>query len=123
MYINLGKPQKELGDFFIYYQIGKGKFGHVHLSARKTEIDSQSDRGHLVKRDDVMACKIIGKKSLNFDKKSLEQEVEVMSKIDHQNIVRLIETSESANNFYLFMEYCSEGDLSKFISKRCKNGK
>jgi len=66
--------------------------------------------------------KNIGMKAHNLDNKSLEQEVEVMSKIDLQNILRLIETSESANNFYLFMEYCSEGDLSKFISKRCANG-
>ena len=92
------------------------------MSARKTKIDDQSNSGHLARRDDVMACKIIGKKSINFDNKSLEQEVDIMSKIDHPNVVRLIETSESENNFYIFMEYCSEGDLSKFIAKRSANG-
>lgn len=40
-----------------------------------------------------------------------------MRKIDHPNLVRLYETCTSLSNYYIFMEYCSEGDLKQFIEK------
>ena len=38
-----------------------------------------------------------------------------MRKIKHPNTVRFIDHRQSKNANYIFMEYCSEGDLNKFI--------
>ena len=46
---------------------------------------------------------------------SIEQEIEIMKKLKHPNTVGFIDHCKSPTAHYLFMEYCSEGDLKKFI--------
>ena len=41
----------------------------------------------------------------------------MMKKIDHPNLVKFIETCKTTSNYYIFMKYCSEGDLKMFIEK------
>ena len=52
--------------------------------------------------------------------KVIWRETEIMKKICHQNIVRLIETiiCDKTDNIYLIMEYYDRGDFSKFLKKR-----
>ena len=42
---------------------------------------------------------------------ALEQEVEIMSQMDHPNIVRLFEFFEESSNYYLVMEIMKGGEL------------
>jgi len=57
-------------------------------------------------------------KSLNVGKMDesqlaeLRAEIEMLKRLDHPNIVTLIEVFEGPNNICLIMEYCSGGDLS-----------
>jgi len=48
-------------------------------------------------------------------KKNLEHELSILSKIKHQNIVRLEEFVQTSNNYYLIFEYCAGGDLREFL--------
>ena len=41
-------------------------------------------------------------------------------KLDHANIVKFIDFSETPNNIYFFLEYCDSGDLDKYLRN---NGK
>lgn len=41
----------------------------------------------------------------------LLQEVEMMKKLDHPNIIRIIETFRTANKLYIVMELCTGGEL------------
>lgn len=40
-----------------------------------------------------------------------------MRTIDNQNVIKLLGVKKSTKNFYLIMEYCNRGDLSKFLKK------
>jgi len=39
------------------------------------------------------------------------QEVQVMRELDHENITKLIDFSESEKHYYIFLELCPGGDL------------
>ena len=41
----------------------------------------------------------------------LKNEIEIMKKLDHAHITRLVETYEDRGHLYLIMELCSGGDL------------
>ncbi len=39
----------------------------------------------------------------------------MLERLSHSNIIKLHYSRKTANNLYLFLDYCEEGDLSKFI--------
>jgi serine/threonine-protein kinase ULK/ATG1 len=41
----------------------------------------------------------------------LENEIRVLKTCTNDNIIKLYDIKKTANNFYLIMEYCNEGDL------------
>lgn len=41
-----------------------------------------------------------------------------MQKINHPNIVRLLDVARTNNYLYMFLEYCSDGDLKEFVQKK-----
>lgn len=43
-----------------------------------------------------------------------------MKKMEHPNIVRLLDVYQTSNNLYLVTEYCEEGDLRTHIKKNRK---
>ena len=45
-------------------------------------------------------------------------EMEVMTKINHPNILHLHEYIETQNNYYLVLDYCNNGDVEQMLSKR-----
>lgn len=50
------------------------------------------------------------------DSKYINNEISLMKKISHQNILKLYDIIIQPNNeIYLILEYCSGGDLSKYI--------
>mgnify|MGYP001083362695 CR=1 FL=1 len=93
----------------LYSQIGEGKFGKVFISCLA------EDLGHLTP-DRLRACKVISIADVN-DVKEIQQEIEIMKKNDHPNLVKMVDLCISPSNYYIFMEYCSEGDLKSFLEK------
>lgn len=51
-------------------------------------------------------------------KKLLRTEVHVMNFINHPNIMHLFEFLESANNYYLIIQFCNNGDLEGYVEKQ-----
>jgi serine/threonine protein kinase len=47
--------------------------------------------------------------------KYLENEISILSKINHKNVVKLEEFIKTANNYYLIFEFCNGGDLHKYL--------
>jgi calcium-dependent protein kinase len=85
-----------------YYEItknelGKGSYGKVHLGKLK---------GTNLKR----AIKIIEKAKVS-NVKRFKLEVEIMMRLDHPNILRLIDYFEDQKNVYLVLELCTGGEL------------
>jgi len=51
-----------------------------------------------------------------FVTNALKNEINILNKINHQNVVKLIDFFYEGQCVYLVMEYC-EQDLSKFLKK------
>ena len=50
----------------------------------------------------------------------LENEIQVLKSCKNNNIVRLIDIKKTANNIYLILEYCNEGDLLAYLKQKKK---
>ena len=48
----------------------------------------------------------------------MENEIKVLRTCDNQNIIKLYDLKKTANNFYLILEYCNEGDLGDYLKQK-----
>lgn len=84
--------------------LGEGSFGTVEkVMHRKTNI--------------IRALKKINKKNKISTDSEIINEIEILKKLDHPNIVKIYEFYNSKDNFYLVTEYCKEGELFDYITK------
>ena len=85
-------------------KLGKGRYGKVFQVKNKST-------------NKLYACKKLSKLNIKNLKK-LQNEIEVLMKMDHSNIVKLYEVFESQNSLYLIMEECYGGKLFDRILHR-----
>ncbi|XP_035723153.1 calcium/calmodulin-dependent protein kinase type 1-like isoform X2 [Vespa mandarinia] len=79
--------------------LGTGAFSEVRLAESKE------------KPGQMFAVKIIDKKALKGKEDSLENEIKVLRRLTHPNIVQLLETYEDKIKVYLVMELVTGGEL------------
>lgn len=79
--------------------LGTGAFSQVRLAEVK------DDPSH------VVAIKIIDKKALKGKEDSLENEIKVLRRLRHPNIVQLLDTYEDIERVYLVIELVTGGEL------------
>lgn len=102
-----GFAPPKLKDFILTERLGSGTYATVYKAFRKT--DSR----------EAVAVKVVSKKSLN--KSSMENlltEIEILKTVRHPHIVQLKDFQWDSENIYLILEWCSGGDLSRFIRSR-----
>jgi len=81
-------------------ELGSGYFGKVRLAFLKNDPNKK------------YAVKSIDKTKLSEKKiENLSREIEVLSTLDHPNIIRYYETYNDDEFFHIIMEYCSGGEL------------
>ncbi len=87
--------------------IGKGAFGKVTLGIHKLT-------------GKYVAIKTIDKKYMkdDFSRKKVLQEVYILKKIRHANVIRLLEVFEGPKHLLMVMEYASGGDLLKYVKEK-----
>nr|XP_022328897.1 serine/threonine-protein kinase ULK3-like isoform X1 [Crassostrea virginica] len=102
----IGPPK--LSGYVFTEKLGSGTYAIVYKAYRKSGSRQ------------VVAIKCVLKSSLNkASTENLLTEIELLKKLNHENIVRLEDFLWDDQYIYLIMEYCSGGDLSNFIrSKR-----
>ncbi|XP_042866541.1 calcium/calmodulin-dependent protein kinase type 1 isoform X1 [Penaeus chinensis] len=79
--------------------LGTGAFSQVRLA----EVKDDPSR--------MVAIKIIDKKALKGKEDSLENEIKVLRRLQHPNIVQLMETYEDREHVYLIIELVTGGEL------------
>eukprot|EP01119_Soliformovum_irregulare_P021148 TRINITY_DN698_c0_g1_i1.p2 TRINITY_DN698_c0_g1~~TRINITY_DN698_c0_g1_i1.p2 ORF type:complete len:473 (-),score=155.45 TRINITY_DN698_c0_g1_i1:514-1932(-) len=79
--------------------IGRGAFSEVKEGIRK-----QNGKRYAVK---CISKKLIDKKELAL----LEREIDIMKKLQHPNIIQLMEVVDTQDTLYLILEYASGGEL------------
>lgn len=77
--------------------LGSGAFGKVIMAKKKN-----SDFYRAIK----MIPKKVVKKNANFT-----NEINILKTLDHPNVIKLYETFEDTNNYYMIFELCKGGEL------------
>ena len=96
----------QVDDLTLTKSLGKGAFGEVFLTQKKG-----SKEFYATKRLD----RAFSEKPENI--KLLSNEITLLKKINHPNIVRLIDLKKTKSHCYIVMEYCNGGDLSGCLKK------
>ena len=95
-----GKISKE---YTLGKVIGKGSFGQVRLAIHKATKQKR-------------AIKIMKKSEVNTQ--NLLDEISILSKLSHPNIMQIFEIFEDNINIYIVSEYCNGGELFDIISQK-----
>jgi len=104
------KGRKQVGDYILEKAIGFGAFSTVY-------------EGSNVHSKLKVAVKSINLHRINVSEKhlsNLKQEIDILRKCRHSNIVQLLHTYQTSNHIYLIMQFCGGGDLHRFVQR---NGK
>lgn len=100
--------KKKVGNYLLVSNLGKGQFGVVF-------------KGVLIEdQKKIFAIKCINKSKLEGNailNRLFQTEMNVMSKINHPNVMHLFEFMETAHNYYLVIQYCNNGDLESYLKK------
>lgn len=97
---------KQVDNYILERKIGAGQFGEVYKGFNK--INGQDVAVKVVRRD------LLKGKFLEL----LENEIKVLKSCDNNNIIKLYDMKKTANNFYLILEYCNEGDLGDYLKQK-----
>jgi serine/threonine protein kinase len=98
---------KVVDNFALIEEIGSGQYGKVY-------------RGQHIKTGENFAVKCIGLDKYRRVPKLDEftnNEIKVLSKLAHPNIVRFYDRLKTANNIYMIYEFCNGGTLENVIYK------
>ena len=96
-------------EYNIIKELGKNGFGRV------IQVSSNSDNKNY-------AVKVIPITEETKDQfKNIQNEVDILSKLNCNNIVKYYNSSKDENNIHILMEYCPENNLRNFINEYIKN--
>ncbi|XP_046863335.1 serine/threonine-protein kinase ULK3-like [Xenia sp. Carnegie-2017] len=105
--INEKLPPPRLEHFVMTEKLGQGTYASVYKAYRKGEAR------------EVVAIKCVYLKRLGKNAiENLLTEIKLLKEINHDHIVQLIDFEWNKEYLFLIMEYCSGGDLSKFIQTK-----
>ncbi|CAG9328366.1 unnamed protein product [Blepharisma stoltei] len=97
-------------DYCILEEIGKGSFSTVQLAVEK--VTSKKFAIKCTRKSDL------GKRKYGFE--YMRNEIDIMRKLDHPNILKLIKVYEDQNSVFLVFDYIEGGDLRRKISLKKK---
>ena len=104
--------KKQVGKFFISEKVlGKGASAEVRLGCFAEN------------KNQLVAVKMIDKKNITEkDPKKfidlLQREISILQSLSHQNIVKMMDVSQTNNYIYIFLEFCNGGSLKDYIKKK-----
>ena len=96
---------KKVNNFILFKELGRGAFGEVYLSTDEN-------------LDELTAVKVINRKKLSpIQKNKLLIQLDVLSKLNHKNVTKILDKQKTSNNFYIEMEYSNGPNLYEYIKK------
>ena len=102
----------KLGSYTIEKLLGEGSFGKVHLTRK--ESDSKKYATKELDREEIDSSEA---------KKYLINEIRILQSLNHPNIVKFVDIKKTKKHYYIMMEFCNGGELSKNLEKYMnKNG-
>ena len=98
--LQTGKPSKK---YKILKVLGNGSYGKVYKAM------------NLITENFVAIKSIIKKKDNSAEGIDIKNEINVLKKLNHPNIVKIFEFYDIKDNYYLITELCKYGDLYNYI--------
>ncbi|XP_047134666.1 discoidin domain-containing receptor 2 isoform X1 [Hydra vulgaris] len=107
-------------------RIGVGQFGEVHIAVAKGLDEIYGTIGHYnswgLTDTALVAVKMLKSKDENITSEFMK-EVEIMSRLKHENVVRLLgicnyDTSSASSDKLMVVEYMENGDLNQYLRER-----
>ena len=98
-----------LNEYEILSVIGEGTFGVVKLGKNK-------------ETGEEVAIKILEKNKIinEDDEERVKREINILKKVHHINIIKILKIEEDKDNIYLVMEFCEKGELFNHIVEEQK---
>ena len=94
-----GKPSKK---YKVLSHLGNGSYGKVYKAMN-------------LKTENLVAIKSVKKKKDKEDEdKIVSNEIDLLKRLSHPNIVKIYEFYDIKDNYYLITEYCKYGELYKY---------
>ncbi|KYR01871.1 putative protein serine/threonine kinase [Tieghemostelium lacteum] len=101
-------PQEIIGEYIMGKTLGRGNYGIVKLG---THVKSRLE----------IAIKIIYRDQMTEPEYlRCKREIEILKILNHPNINKLLNVLEKDDSMYIFMEYCTGGDLLGYINDKDK---
>ena len=97
-----GNPNKK---YIPIKLLGNGSFGSVYEAQNMVFLNS-------------VAMKIINKSESALDEEEILNEINILKKLSHPNIVKIFEFYITKAHYYIVTEYCKEGELFTYIKKK-----
>ena len=101
-----GVLMQDISHYYSYTkadQLGSGHFGKVYKATN-------------IQHDYVVALKVVSKRATKGDRlATLQNEINIMKIMKHDNIVGVFEALEDEHNVYIAMELCTGGELFEAI--------
>ena len=98
-----GNPSKKYKPTKI---LGSGSFGSVY-EAKNTIFQN------------TVAMKVIKKDPSNdLDEQEIKNEIDILKKLSHPNIVKIYEFYISNSHYYIITEFCKDGELFSYIKNK-----
>ena len=94
--------------YIISKTLGKGTFGKVKLAYNKEN------------KNEKYACKILLKSNIKDedDYMRCKREMDILKKMHHVNVVRTYEIISTEKTYFIFMDFCSKGELFNYIVEK-----
>ena len=98
---------RKIGPYILKGNIGIGSFALVKIAEKEFTHEK-------------FAVKIVPRNKISCEELEdrFEQEIRVLQQMKHPNITQLFDLIKDENNFYIFMEYCPNGELFQIIVDR-----
>lgn len=115
--------------FLLHQRIGKGSFATVYKGEWGGDLFPQKVANNDLKdstthpEKQTVAIKVVHQSRLKRDRRLMdifEGEMAILKQMKHPHVVHLIDVIQTTSDYNLIMEYCSMGELSRFIRGRKK---
>nr|AML77883.1 putative LOV domain-containing protein [Nephroselmis olivacea] len=107
------RKNDRVGGYTLGRVVGKGASGTVHIGKK----DSKSAKAHKAAEPEKVAVKVIDTSQFQSISEidTVQAEIQILERLNHPNVVRMLEVLYHNSKIYIIMEYAAGGSLMKYI--------